>query len=205
MRARQLILIVTAALVFGGPALAASYQVDPAHSSVNFSVRHIFSKVEGRFKEFSGRFAFDEKEMKGEGIAFTVQAATLDTNEAKRDEHVRGPDFFDAAKYPEASFKSVKVTKVGKNKFKVAGDLTIHGVTRPVTFATEFLGAGDTPWGKRVASFSSSARINRKDFGMVWNKVLDSGALLIGEEVDLAIQVEGIRREETVAEPAVKK
>lgn len=205
MKMRLPALLGMAGLLLGAPARAAGYAADPAHSSVNFTVRHIFSKVNGQFKEFSGRFVFDEKSKAGGAVEFAVKVASIDTNEAKRDEHLRGPDFFDAAKFPEAVFKSTAVSAAGGNRYKVSGDLTLRGVTRPVTFDSEFLGAGDTPWGKRIASFSSTATIRRKDFGMVWNKVLDSGALLIGDEVQLLVEVEGIKQAEEAGAAAPKK
>jgi len=181
-------------MIVSGLAGAAEYTIDKDHSHAGFQVRHIVAKLQGEFKEFDGSFSFDEKNLADATGTFTVKAASINTNHVKRDAHLRSPDFFDVEKFPDLTFVSKKVTSAGGKKYSLAGDLTIHGVTRPVTFEMEYLGSDKTPMGERHAGFSATLKINRKDFGIVWNKVLDSGGLLIGEDVDIDIQVEGIEK-----------
>ena len=173
---------------------SAEFTLDKDHSHAGFQVRHIVSKLQGEFKDFEGSFTFDEKNPESAAGKFIVKAASVNTNHEKRDTHLRSPDFFDVEKFPTLSFESRKVTPAGGKKFLLAGDLTIHGVTRPVTFDTEFFGLEKSPWGDYRAGFSASTKINRKDYGIVWNKVLDSGGLLVGEEVEISIQVEAIEK-----------
>jgi polyisoprenoid-binding protein YceI len=169
---------------------AKEFIIDSAHSSANFKIRHLISKVSGSFNDFSGSFSFDEKSPKAFQGEFTVKTASINTNNAKRDEHLRGDDFFGAEKNPLMTFKSKEMTPAGKNKYKMLGDLTMRGVTKPVTFNVEYTGSGKDPWGTEKAGFSASTTINRKDWGMVWNKTLDSGSVMLSDEVELDIQVE---------------
>ena len=186
-------LALAAACVGAGVAHAEDYRVDPAHSNVNFEVRHMFSKVNGKFKVYSGDFSFDEKKPEASKVAFTIRAESIDTDKKERDEHLRGPDFFEVAKYPEITFKSKTVKPAGGKKFKLTGDLTMHGKTKPATFDVEFLGADKDPFGREIASFSASTTVNRKDFGMIWNKTTDKGGLLVGDDIKVDVNVEGER------------
>ena len=175
-----------------GSGTAAEYTVDKDHSRAGFQVRHLVTRLQGEFKDFEGTFSFDEKKPEAASGKFTVKAASINTNHDKRDNHLRSADFFDAEKFPVLTFDSKKMTPREKNKYVLDGDLTLHGVTRPVSFDVEFLGVEKSPFGDRRAGFTATSRINRKDYGMVWNKVLDNGGLLVGEDIDIQIQVEAI-------------
>jgi polyisoprenoid-binding protein YceI len=189
MRFNQVFL--SAALVLASVAShAADYTVDPAHSSVNFTIRHLVSKVTGSFNEFSGEFSYDEKKPESSKGMMTIQTKSINTNNAKRDDHLRSADFFDAEKNPTITFKSTKVTPSGKGKFKLLGDMTMHGVTKPVTWDVEYMGTAKDPQGTTRAGFSAHTKIARKDFGIVWNKTLDSGGVMLGEDVELNVQIE---------------
>lgn len=171
----------------------ATYKVDPDHSSVAFTIRHIVSKVTGHFKEFGGEIDFDSKKPETFRTKFTVQTKSIDTTNQKRDEHLRGADFLDVEKHPTMTFETRKTTKSGKN-IKAQGDLTLHGVIKPVTFTVEFLGADKDPWGNHRAGFAATTKLNRKDFNIIWNKTLESGNLLLGDEVEINVQLEAIEQ-----------
>lgn len=167
------------------------WAIDSSHSRLGFSVSHlVVSSVSGRFKQFSGKVELDEANLTKSQISVNIKADSIDTDEPKRDEHLRGPDFFDAKKFPELAFKSNKITKVGGKKYKLAGDLTIHGVTKAVTLDAEVSDAIKNPWGKWVRSVKINGKIKRGDFGLKWNKSLDAGGVVVGEDVTLDIQVE---------------
>jgi len=170
-------------------AFAAEYTIDQAHSHVGFSIRHIATKVKGEFREFSGSFSFDEKKPATSKVSVTVQSVSVFTNNDKRDAHLRTPDFFDATKYPTATFTSTKVEDAGKGRYKVTGDLTLHGVTKSVVLDVEHLGT-EQAFGSSVAGFTATTRIFRKDFGFDLGKVLESGKLMLSDEVDLTLEIE---------------
>ena len=175
-------------------AAPSNWSVDAAHSEVGFEVKHIFSLVRGVFRDAQGTIVFDEANPANIKVDASVQTASINTGNDKRDGHLKGTDFFDAEKNPTISFKSTKVVADGKNKYKVTGDFTMHGVTKSVTFDAEFLGAGAVgvggqSWGSK-AGFIASATINRKDFGIVWNKTLDSGGLMLGDDVKINLNIE---------------
>ena len=196
------------ALALLGPALASAepvpFQIDPVHSQVGFSVRHFFGQVPGRFNDFAGTILFDEQHAAASSVETTIQAASIYTNEPKRDTHLRGPDFFDAEKYPTITFKSTKVSPAGKGKYKIAGNLTMHGVTRPVVLDTELLGVGAVGIGGQAmgtrAGFSATLTLNRKDYGISWNKVLDNGNLMLSDEVAINLQIEAAKVEAPAGE-----
>lgn len=175
-------------------ALAAEWTVDAAHSNVMFTVRHLVSRVSGQFKDFSGTFSFDEKKMDNSKISFKIKTNSIDTSIGKRDDHLRSPDFFDSTKFPDMTFESTKVTSKGSNTLLIDGKMSLHGITKPVVFETEFLGLEKGPDGVRRAGFAAKTKINRKDFGLTWNKLVESGAMLVGEEVDISIQIEAIEK-----------
>lgn len=181
------------AVSIAASAAAADYTVDPAHTNVGFSVRHILSKLPGRFKECSGEFTFDPAAPEKSHGTFTAKAASIDTNVEKRDAHLRSQDFFWTEKYPELTLV-VKRLVPGKEKatFKGEADITIRGVTKAVDLNIEYLGTEKEPWaGTPVISLEARAKINRKDFGLKWNKALESGGVLVGDEVELILDVEG--------------
>lgn len=188
----------------GALARAATWDIDPAHSSLEFSVRHMMATtVKGQFAKFSGSIDLDDKDIAKSTVEVNVDVASIDTHEPKRDGHLKSPDFFDVAKYPTATFKSTKVQKAGKNKLKVTGDLTLHGVTKPVVLEVE--GPSQpykTPFGTTVRGVHATAKIDRKDFNITWNKTLDSGGVLVGNEVTLDINAELSEKKAPAAEAA---
>lgn len=187
--------------LFLGLALAAAaawgheYAIDGSHSSAGFSVRHLMvSNVKGDFKKISGKIEYDEKTPESLRIEAVIDAASIDTRDAKRDEHLRSPDFFDVAKYPTIEFRSKRIEKSG-GKLAVRGDLTIHGVTREVVLDLD----GPTPEikdprGNFRRGATATTKINRKDFGLTWSRTLETGGVVVGDEVSITIEVEAMRQ-----------
>ncbi len=175
---------------------ATEYGFDKAHSHIGFSVTHILSKVPGEFKDYDGTFSFDPANPESGKIDVTIQAASVDTDNEMRDHHLQSPDFFDVEKYPTITFKSTGVSKgSGDNEYQVAGNLTLHGVTKPVTLDVQYLGSDEQPMGKdgkmtaKIAGFSATATIDRRDFGLIWNKTLASGNLMVSNDVAISLDV----------------
>jgi polyisoprenoid-binding protein YceI len=186
-------LALLGALALARPAVAepAEWALDGAHSKLGFSVSHlVVSSVSGRFKQFSGKVELDEANLTKSDVSISIKADSIDTDEPKRDEHLRSADFFDTKKFPELTFKSTKITKAGGKKYKVTGDLSMHGVTKSVTLDAELSDAIKSPWGKMVRSVKMTGKVKRGDFGLKWNKSLDAGGVVVGEDVTLDIQVE---------------
>jgi len=182
---------VAAALALASPAFAAdTYQFDKAHTTVGFQIRHIFTMLGGRFQDFSGTIKVDRAKPETSAVEFTIQAASILTNDAKRDEHLKSPDFFDVAKHPTITFKSTSVKPAGNNVYQVTGDFTMRGVTKSISIPVTFLGEGKDPWGNEKMGFETSTTLSRKDYGISWNKTLDQGGVLIGEEVKVQVSVE---------------
>lgn len=182
----RLLGIVSAALIAApASALAADFDIDTSHTQVMFAVKHMMvSTVRGEFAKASGTLSYDAKNPGATVMDVTIDVGTINTRDAKRDGHLKSPDFFDAEKFPTATFKSTKVVAAGPGKLKVTGDLTLKGVTKPVTLDV----VGPTaetksPWGQTVIAASATGRINRKDFGMTWNKTLDGGGLLVSDAI----------------------
>lgn len=197
--------LATASLVFASQAFGANYDVDPAHSRIGFSVKHLMiATVPGNFNEFSGKFDFDAAKGELKSSELTVQAASINTNNAKRDEHLRSPDFFDVAKYPTITLTNSKIKKAGKNKFKWTGDLNMHGVTKPVTLDLTYTGTMKGMMGEQRVGFEATGKINRKDFGLNWNKALEAGGVAVSEDVQLIVEVSAIeaKPEAAAAAPA---
>ena len=174
---------------------AATYTVDPAHTSVTFRVRHLFTSVTGRFTSFEGRILFDESAPLATTVEGSIEVTTINTDNTKRDGHLRSPDFFDVAKYPKMTFKTSKVTDVdmARKTAKLHGTLALHGVERPVVIDAAFLGSGKDPWDNERAGFRGTTSIDRKDFGLTWNKALETGGVLVGDTIDIQIDVEAIK------------
>lgn len=170
----------------------ATYALDPDHTTVSFKIRHLLSYVQGRFNQFEGSFEYDPKEPDMWRTTVTVQAASIDTNVAPRDKHLRSADFFDAEKYPTLKFVSTEITEVTPTTAKLRGLLTIHGVEKPIVFDLQIHGSVKDPWGNMRAAFTATSKISRKDFGLNWNEVLETGQVLVGEEVAITLEVEGI-------------
>lgn len=195
------ILGLLVAVLFVSAASAATYNVDESHSIVGFSIKHlVVSKVKGRFNKFSGSFDFDEKKNEVSKIDVKVDVTSVDTNDKKRDEHLSSPDFFDVKNHANMTFTADKVVVKKDKAVKVSGNLTIKGVTKPVTLDLTYGGSVVDPWGNQKVGFSLSGKINRKDWGLNWNKTLDKGGLAVGEEVNLEIEGEA-----AVAKPAEAK
>ncbi|MDD5435278.1 MAG: YceI family protein [Nitrospira sp.] len=171
----------------------ARYNVDPDHSTVGFSVTHMtVSKTTGRFMDFTGFIEIDPDNITVKALEADIKTASVSTNHTKRDEHLKSPDFFDVKKYPEMIFKMKNYHKTG-DEYAAVGDLTLHGVTKEITLVGNLNGVNKDPWGNMRAGFSAKGKINRKDFGIVWNKVLDNGGLLVGDEVVITLDIECIK------------
>lgn len=170
---------------------AGIWRVDPSHSSVGFSVKHMMiATVRGKFGEFDGTLEVDES---GSGRAIgTVKAASIDTGDETRDEHLRSADFFDAAEHPELRFESTAVEALEDGRFKVTGEITIRGVTRTVELEVEVQGTGRDPYGNERVALEARGELNRKDFGLNWNKTLEAGGALVGDTVKLALDLSAI-------------
>jgi len=175
---------------------ASSWQMDPDHSSFQFKIRHLtVSNVKGDFRKAKGAVTIDEKDITQLKVEVTIDPASVNTGHAKRDEHLRGTDFFDVTKYPTITFVSKKVIKADTNRLKVIGDLTLLGVTREISVDVEGpIPEVKDPWGSFRRGATATAKINRKDFGMTWNKVLDTGGLLVSDEVDIYVEIELVRK-----------
>lgn len=191
--------VLAAAVLTATTVHAESWAVDKNHSNVNFQIRHLMSKVNGRFTDFSGTIDADPAKPDAAAVEFTIKSASIDTGVADRDKHLRSADFFDVEKYPELTFKGTKVTAKGKDQFEVAGKLTIRDVTKDVTLPVSFLGTAKDPWGNDRAGFETTVTLNRKDFGIVWNKALDSGGMLLADEVLVTIALEAPKKKEAAA------
>ena len=183
--------IAVLAAVLASPAAAETFNIDGAHSSVSFRVRHLVSKVVGRFDKFEGTFDYEEGKPKAWKTSAKIDAASINTANEGRDKHLRSADFFDTDKCPSLEFVSKKVTAVKGNKARLQGDLTMHCVTKPVTLDLELGGTIAGPGGATKAGATATGKINRKDFGIVFNKALDNGGLMLGEDVEITIEIEG--------------
>ena len=187
------IAIATLALLVGlaGAASAAdTWTVDKAHSTVTFKIKHLMSKVTGSFTDFDGTITTDFANLGASGVSFTIQAASIDTANGDRDKHLRAADFFDVEKFPAITFASSKITKTGDDTFAVTGTFTMHGVAKEITLPVTFLGAGQDPWGNTKAGFEIATTLSRTDYGIVWNKALETGGFLLGDEVEVMINLE---------------
>ena len=170
---------------------AGTWQIDPSHSGVNFSVRHMMvSKVRGRFGSFTGTIAIADNVLDS-SVEATIDVASVHTNDNTRDEHLRSADFFDVAAYPTITFLSTKLEKVGDD-YRLTGDLTIKGTTRRVTLDLEVGGVGQDPWGNSRLGVTASGSVNRKDFGLTWNAPLETGGVLVGDKINLDLEVEAV-------------
>lgn len=186
--------ILGAAVLLSAPAAAAEFTIDGAHSGAHFSVRHMMvSNVKGDFAGVTGKVVWSGDPATA-SIEATIDTSTIDTGVDKRDEHLRSADFFDVAKYPTITFKSKKVEAAGPGKLKVRGDLTMHGVTKEVVLDVDGPTAEfKNPWGKSVIGASASTTLKRTDFGLTWNKALETGGVLVGEDVLVTIELELIK------------
>jgi polyisoprenoid-binding protein YceI len=200
MQKKQLAVIL-AGLALAAPAFAAdTYTFDKSHSSVGFQVRHIFTNVSGRFTDYAGTIQVDRAKPESSSVEFTIQATSIDTSEPKRDGHLRTADFFDVANHPTITFKSTSVKPNGKDSYLVTGDFTMHGVTKQITLPVTVLGEGKDPMGNEKMGLETSITLNRKDYGLNWNRALETGGVLVGDEVKVQISIEANK-----AKPAAAK
>ena len=195
MKYVRLLAFAILTLFFTPSVFAATYKIDLDHTSVSFKIRHILSNVQGHFKQFEGVFVYDPEHPETWKVNATIQAASIDTNVAERDKHLRSADFFDVEKYPTITFVSTGVTDVTPTNAKLNGLLTIHGVEKPVTLDLEILGVATDPWKNTRAAFTATTKINRKDFGLTWNQVLEAGKVLVGDEIVITLEVDGLLQE----------
>ena len=188
----------------GGSAAASEWNIDPDHSTAQFSVKHMMvTTVRGHFDKLTGSASLNDQDLGRSSIDVQIDAASINTRNDKRDGHLRSPDFFDAEKHPKITFKSTKISKAGKNRWKVLGDLTMRGVTKPVTLDVE----GPTPAQKNLGGLSvrgvvATGKINRKDWGLTWNKGLETGGVLVGDEVTIQMDVELVEKPAAAAAAA---
>ena len=194
-RSLRMALAVLAFVFVAGNARAETWTIDPVHSSINFSVQHMMlSNVTGEFDKFSGTVSANGEDPNSLAIEVTIDASSIDTHAEKRDNDLRSPNFLDAAKYPTITFKSTKVESAGSNKWKITGDLTLHGVTKPVVLDV----TGPTPEVKAMGAVhraaSATTTINRQDFGLTFNKTLDNGGLVVGNDVTITINVDAAKK-----------
>ena len=177
------------------PSAATAWQIDPAHTLVEFSVKHMmFTTVKGRFGGVSGTIVEDVTDPSRSSVDVEIDAATIDTREEKRDAHLKSPDFLHAEAHPLITFKSTRVEKAGDDRLRVTGDLTIAGSTRSVVLDTTVNGRGVTPFGTTAAGFSAETSINRKDFGLNWNVALEAGGVLVGDQIKISLEIEAVKQ-----------
>lgn len=181
-----------------------AWQIDPAHSQIQFSVRHLMiSNVRGRFENFTGNVEFDEEQPARSSVEVRIEAASINTKEPQRDAHLKSPDFLDAENFPYLHFKSRRVEMLDGSHGRIIGDMTIRDVTREVVLDVEYAGQAKSPWGTVSAGFSANARLNRKDWGLNWNYLLESGGVLVGDQVNIAIEAELIKQPEQIEQPVL--
>ncbi len=184
------------ALTLPAFAFATTWTIDPDHSNVGFKVKHLMvSNVKGSFDKHTGTVEINDKDITNSKVEVSIDTNSINTNVQKRDEHLRSADFFDVAKYPTMTFKSKKVDKAGEDKLKVTGDLTLHGVTKEVVLDVEGPSKeSKDPWGNIRKGATATAKINRKDFGLVWNAALETGGVAVGEEITITLEIEMIKK-----------
>ena len=173
---------------------AGSFELDPSHSHVGFSVRHMMGKVRGRFASFAGTVTIAEDPVES-SVDVTIDVGSIDTRDEQRDGHLRSPDFFDAESHPKMTYRSTGLTSRGDGRYRVAGDLTIKGVTRPVPLDLTFEGVGIDPWGNQRLGFSATGEIDREQFGLTWNQALETGGVLVGKKVKIEIEAQTVRQD----------
>ena len=189
---KRITVVMLALLVsLAGTARAAdTWTIDKAHSEVTFKIKHLMSKVSGSFTNFDGTITTDFADLSASSVSFTIQATSIDTKNADRDKHLRAADFFDVEKFPTITFASSKITKTSDDTFDVTGTFTMHGVAKEITLPVTFLGAAQDPWGNTKAGFEVTTTLKRSDYGIVWNKALEAGGFLLGDEVEVTINLE---------------
>ncbi len=193
---KKLLLLLAGILVGAAvPAQAVEYAFDKAHTHIGFSVKHILGMVPGEFRDYDGAFSFDEKKPEAANVKIVIKSDSINTDNEMRDKHLRSPDFFDTEKFPDLTFVGKKNRKIegSENKYALVGDLTLHGVTKPVTLNVEYLGS-DSMMGAKMVGFSAATRLDRRDFGLSWSKTLASGNLVVGNDVNIVLDVSGMEK-----------
>jgi polyisoprenoid-binding protein YceI len=169
-----------------------TYQIDKSHSEATFQVRHLITKVRGHFSDFEGSITLDEANPERSSVSITIQAASIDTSEPTRDAHLRSADFFSVDEFATLTFRSTQLTPKGDDRYDVTGDLTIRGVTKRIVVPVSHLGKAKDPWGNDRIAFEAEFTVNRKDFGLNWNTVLETGGFLVGDEVKVSLQIQAV-------------
>lgn len=170
-----------------------NWNIDTTHSGINFSVRHmVFAKVRGRFDRFTGTIEGDLDDLTQAKVAVDIDAASIDTGVADRDTHLRSADFFDAEQFPSLRFVSQRIERTSDDHYQVHGELTVRDVSREVTLEVDYGGRGTDPWGNERVGFSASTSINRREFGLKWNQVLETGGMLVGDRIDIELEVQAV-------------
>ncbi len=196
-------LILSAALTLSSLSFASTWEIDTGHAAANFSIKHLtISSVNGTLGDVTGKVEVDDKDVTKSKIEASIDVKGINTKQGKRDDHLRSPDFFDVEKFPAVTFKSTKIEKGEGSKLKITGDLTMHGVSKPVVLDGELTAEVANPFsGAKTRGFSATTTLNRKDFGLGWNKALEAGGLLVGDDVKVAIEAEVVKKD---AAPAAK-
>jgi polyisoprenoid-binding protein YceI len=169
-----------------------TYKIDKSHSEAIFQVRHLVTKVRGRFTDFEGAIEFNEANPEQSNVHFVINATSIDTAEKDRDTHLRSADFFDVEKYPQITFRSTRIAKRGTETYDVTGDLMLHGVTKTIVLPVAHLGKAKDPWGNDRLGFEAETTLNRKEFGLNWNAALETGGFLVGDEVKISLQIQAV-------------
>jgi len=167
-----------------------TFQIDPAHSQAEFQVRHLLSRVRGRFTDLSGTIEFDQAAPERSKVSFSIRTASIDTNQPDRDTHLRSDDFFAVEKHPTLTFNSTGIVARGGKQYDVTGDLTIRGITKSIVLPVTYLGVAKDPWGNEKLGFESEIKLDRKEFGLTWNAALETGGFLVGDEVRVEVSVQ---------------
>lgn len=201
MKRKLFYLLLVLSLVVA-PAYAATYKVDVDHSAVSFKIKHLLSKTQGQFNKFEGTVEYEPGKPETWSASGVIQVASIDTNNADRDKHLLNKDFFEVETYPTIEFKTTGVKEVTETTAKVEGLFKMHGVEKPIVLDVVLGGVVNDPWGNTRSAFSATTKINRKDFGMVYNQTLDKGGLMLGEEVEVSLEIEGILQKPPVAAAA---
>jgi polyisoprenoid-binding protein YceI len=175
-----------------------TWKIDASHSHVGFSVKHMMiATVRGQFETYSGTLELDAEDLTRSKLSGEIEVASINTREAARDEHLRSADFFDAANHPTIRFQSTRIEHVEGNEYKVTGDITIRGVTRPIVLDVEYAGVHKDPWGGTRTGFTVTGSLNRKDFGLTWNAALETGGVLVGDKIKLELEIEAVLEQAT--------
>lgn len=191
---KKMLMVLVGAVLAASPVWAATYAVDVDHSSVSFKVKHLVSKTQGQFNKFEGQIQYEPGKPETWSAAGTIQTASIDTNVPERDKHLSSADFFDVANFPTIEFKTTGVKESTETTAKVEGLLKLHGVEKPIVLDVTIGGVAQDPWGNTRSAFSATAKIDRRDFGMIYNQPLNVGSFLLGDEVEISLEIEGIQK-----------